>query len=306
MSVLVAGTVAIDSIKTPTDSRDRVLGGSATYASLAVAHTVDSDATPIYLSGIVGADFPEEHLALFKDRGIDAANVEIVADGKTFFWAGEYFGDLNSRDTLETQINVLDQFDPDLTADARKAAIVVLANMGPEDQLKVLAQIENPKFVLADTMDLWINIAREKLGEVLTKLDLLVINDSEAKMMMDTSNLITAGHKLLELGPKYVVIKKGEHGALLFSSRRFFTTGAYPLHSVADPTGAGDTFLGGLAGSLAAIRGEITFEDISRAIVQGTVLASFTCETFSTEALVALTPDAIEARLAEFRSYTAF
>ncbi|CAN5145611.1 PfkB family carbohydrate kinase [soil metagenome] len=290
MSVLVAGTVALDSIKTPTDSRDRVLGGSATYASLAVAHSVNGSGTPVFLCGVVGDDFPDAHLQLFRDRAIDTANLDIVPDGKTFFWAGEYFGDLNTRETLETQINVLDQFDPELSAGARSASIVVLANMGPEDQLKVLAQVEAPKFVLADTMDLWINIAREKLGEVLTKLDLLVLNDSEAKMMMDTSNLITAGHRLLELGPKHVAIKKGEHGAILFGPDRYFTTGAFPLHEVADPTGAGDTFLGGVAGSLAAVGGEIAFEDIVRAIVQGTVLASFTCETFSTEALIALTP----------------
>jgi len=230
--------------------------------------------------------------------------------GETFRWTGEYHDDMNSRETLETHINVLDDFNPKLPAAAAESSIVVLANMAPADQLKVLDQCSSDAFVIADSMDLWINIARDELDEVLKRIDVLVINDSEAKMFMDTSNVIVAGKKLLEKGPKYILIKKGEHGALLFSGGdRFFSAGAFPLEKLVDPTGAGDTFLGGLAGFLHQHHQEnpsttINFDDISKAIIHGTVLASYNCESFSADKLLTLTPTDIDDRSKAFLSYT--
>ncbi len=303
MSVLVAGTVALDSIETPVAKRDDLLGGSASYAAIAASFS-----GPVQLCSIVGTDFPAEHLELFHSRQIDTANLQ-TGEGKTFRWSGRYFDDMNNRETLSVSIDVLEHFQPRLNEAAQKARVVLLANMSPENQIAVADQMEPGAFVIADSMDLWINIARPKLLDILKRVDLFVINEGEAKMFAETGNLITAGHRLRSMGPRQVVIKKGEHGALLFGEGHFFTTTAYPLHEVADPTGAGDTFAGGIAGYLASLnkgRDEINFVDMNRAIVQGTVLASFTCEAFSIDRLAALKQEQIDGRREEFRSYTAF
>ena len=303
MSVIVAGTIALDSIETPSSKRADLLGGSASYAALAASFS-----SPVHLCSIVGTDFPKPHLGLFHGKKINTDCVQIE-EGKTFRWSGRYFDDMNQRETLSVSIDVLEKFQPKLDEAASKASVVLLANMSPENQLAVLSQANPKAFVIADSMDLWITIAKEKLLEVLAKSDLFVINEGEAKQLTETNNLITAGHRLLTHGPKQVVIKKGEHGALLFGSGHFFSTTAFPLHEVADPTGAGDTFAGGIAGYLSSLgrsKDSITFIDVNRAIVQGTVLASFTCEAFSTDRLVALTQDEIDERREQFRSYTAF
>ena len=303
-TTLVAGTVAIDNIRTFEGTHhDDLLGGSATFAAIAAAFS-----SPVQLVAIVGEDFPKEHLDLFASRNIDTSGLEIVPGGKTFRWTGEYHEDMNDRDTLETHINVLENFNPSLDDHHRDAEIVVLANMTPADQLKVLDQTGNARCVIADSMDLWINIARDDLETLLKRIDVFIINDGEAKQFTETSNLITAGHRLLSHGPKNVVIKKGEHGALVFGpDGEFFSAGAYPLHKVTDPTGAGDTFLGGTAGHLAAhATPDITFKDICRAVVHGSVLASFNCESFSADRLLAITGADIDGRTDEFRRFSSF
>lgn len=302
MDVVVVGTIALDSVKTPEAQRDNQLGGSAAYAALSASYF-----SPVHLVSIVGKDFPQDYLQLFQSRGIDTASVQVV-DGGTFRWSGEYFDDMNTRETLSVAVNVLDRFQPRLSPAARAARLALLANCSPDNQLATLQQIERPAFVVSDSMDLWINIARERLVEVLRKTDLFVINDSEARLFMDTRNTITAGHRLLELGPRHVVVKKGEHGALLFGrGGRFFSAGAYPLHEIQDPTGAGDSFAGGIAGFLAGLgREEFEFSDLARAVVYGTVMASYNCESFSTERLQSLTREEIEARYAEFQQHSHF
>lgn len=303
MPVLVAGTVALDSIETPTARKSDLLGGSASYAALAA-----SFGAPVQLCSIVGTDFPEQHLDFFRGKGIDTSCLQ-VEEGRTFRWSGRYFDDMNNRETLSVSIDVLEKFQPKLDAAARKASVVLLANMSPENQLSVLRQADPEAYFIADSMDLWINIAREALLEVLRQVDLFVINEGEAKLFAETGNLITAGHRLRRLGPRQVVIKKGEHGAMLFGEGHFFSTTAFPLREVADPTGAGDTFAGGIAGYLCGLnrrKDALTFVDINRAIIQGTVLASFACEEFSMDRLARLTPQEADERREQFRTYTAF
>jgi sugar/nucleoside kinase (ribokinase family) len=304
MSVLVAGTVALDSIETPVSTREDLLGGSASYASLSAAfggQTVD-------LCSVVGTDFPKAHMDLFHAKGVRTDCVQ-VEEGKTFRWSGRYFDDMNHRETLSVSLDVLEKFQPKLDDQAKKAGVVLLANMSPDNQLTVLAQANPKAFFIADSMDLWINIAKDQLMQVLGKVDLFVINEDEAKMFSGTNNLITAGHRIRSFGPKQVVVKKGEHGAMLFGEGHFFTTTAFPLEEVADPTGAGDTFAGGIAGYLAGLgkkKDEITFVDMNRAVVQGSVMASFTCEAFSIDRLAALTQEEVNQRGELFRSYSAF
>lgn len=301
MSVLVAGSVALDSIHTSSEIHNELLGGSASYAGLAAALS----STAVQLCGIVGTDFPEEHRTLLTSRGINLENVDAV-EGRTFRWTGRYHDDMNHRETLDVSIDVLEKFDPRLTADAAAAKVVLLANMSPDNQFDVLRQVTGQPFVIADSMDLWINIARPRLEELMRKVDLFVINEDEASLFVDSKNLITAGHRLRELGPKYVVVKKGAHGALLFGPGEFFTTCAYPLQKVSDPTGAGDSFAGGMAGQLATLPGAPGFGDLARAVVYGSVVASFTCEEFGVKRLGSLTSGEAAGRLAEFRSYTTF
>jgi len=299
MSVLVAGSVGIDDIKTPQDSAKGLLGGSASYAALSTSYF-----SPVNLVSIVGKDFPDEHIRLFEERGINVAGVEI-ADGKTFRWSGEYHENLNSRDTLDVHLNVLEHYDPTLTAEYQDSRVILLANAGPDSQLKVLNQCRNPVFTVADTMDLWIQIMRDELLELLRKIDMLVINDSEAHQLTEKSNMILAGERLLELGPKFVVLKKGEHGALLFGPNgEFFSTGAYPLRSVHDPTGAGDTFVGGIAGYLASTgKSEFDTHDFVEGILHGTVMASFTCEEFGLRKIQRISERDVADRSADLRRY---
>ncbi len=296
--VLVVGSVALDSIKTATADHRDLLGGSASYASLAASFYA-----PVRLVAIVGTDFPKEHRQLFADRKIDLQGLEEAA-GKTFRWSGEYEVDMNNRRTISTDLNVFETFQPKIPSAWKKTEFVLLGNIGPSLQRDVLRQMDKPRFVVADTMDLWINIAKPDLVALLGEIDMLVLNDSEAKQLTGDTNLIRAARAILKMGPRYVAIKKGEHGCLLFGENNFFSIGAYPLEEINDPTGAGDCFAGALIGSLAQ-RGDISFEGIKRALVQGTLVASFNVEEFSLRRLEKLTMDEIAKRQREFLQFGA-
>jgi sugar/nucleoside kinase (ribokinase family) len=302
MSILISGTVALDSIHTAAEIHNDLLGGSAAYAGLAAA--LDS---PVHVCSIVGKDFPADHHDLLTTRGIDTSNVEF-AEGRTFRWTGRYHENMNHRETLDVSIDVLERFAPKLTPAAAAAKVLLLANMSPENQLAVLDQCTGNPFVIADSMDLWINIARSGLLEVMSRADVFVINEDEAKMFTECTNLVCAGWRLMEMGPRHVVVKKGEHGALLFGPEgSFFAAPAWPLTHVADPTGAGDSFAGGLAGSLATSgKARPDFSDLALGVVRGSVLASFTCEAFGVKRLAAVTADEAAARMAEFRRCTSW
>ena len=303
MTVLAAGTVAIDDVKTPTVTRTGLMGGSGAYAAMAASFFA-----PARVCGIVGKDFPPEHIETLKNRGVCVEGIE-HSEGDSFYWSGEYHENMDDRTTHSVAVNVLEAYEPKLPESYKDSEIVVLANMSPRNQLDVLGQCSGAKFVIADTMDIWIQAERDDLMELLGKIDMLVINESEAKLFMETRNLVKAGKKLLELGPNFVIVKTGEHGAMLFGKgeHEFFRTGAYPLEAVEDPTGAGDCFLGGLAGALAASgKDEIGFEDLKSSIANGTVIASYNCENFSVEGLVDLTDEQVASRLDLFRRYTQF
>jgi sugar/nucleoside kinase (ribokinase family) len=315
--VLVGGSIAIDNIKTPTAEGKNLLGGSASFTGIAASYFT----APIHLVGIIGKDFPQEHLDHFASKGISTDGLE-RSEGDTFSWTGSYHENMNDRDTLAVDINVLEDWTPKVPAEMASAPIVVLANMHPLNQLQFIEQLTAEKpFIAADTMDLWITIANDDLHKVLAKIDLLVINESEARDFCKTSNLIIAGERILEKGLKNVVIKLGEFGAILFSKHPegaihtefslpgkdydLFRCAAFPLAEVADPTGAGDSFLGALAGHLASTgKSEFSFDDIRQAIVYGSVVASFTCEAFSTNRLAAITREDIEARLTLLKNLT--
>jgi len=249
MSVFVVGSVALDTVKTPFEEHADLLGGSASYAAVGASFF-----SPVNMVGVVGDDFPEEHVEFFKSRKIDLTGLQIVA-GKTFRWSGEYMLDMNVRETRSVALNVFEHFNPVLPASYKKPSLALLANIGPNLQNHVLDQMERPKFVIADTMDLWINIALDELKRLLKRVDMLILNDSEARQLTQETSLIKAGMKIQAMGPKFVALKKGEHGCLLFGENGdFFSCSAYPLEDVHDPTGAGDTFAGGLAGHLCARR----------------------------------------------------
>lgn len=302
MSVLVSGSIAIDHVKTQKASQENLLGGSASYAAIAASFFA-----PSHIVGVVGHDFPQEHLDLLKSRQINLEGIEF-SEGETFRWSGEYMEDMNERETLEVALNVLESWKPSVAESQKDATINLLANAHPLNQHDVIDQVsDGPSFTIADTMDLWIQISRHDLERLLKRIDLLVLNDSEAKLMMDTSNIVAAGRQLREMGPKYVIVKKGEHGAMLFGETDFFTCPAFPLDDVFDPTGAGDSFIGGFAGYLASLgKKEYSFDDLTSAIARGTILASFTCESFSTHALQSLTLEKFEERLQQFRDYCDF
>lgn len=304
MSLLISGTVAIDNIKTPTDTQEGLLGGSAAYAALAASLFCKS----VHLAGVIGHDFPETHLNLLTSKGIKLESLERNA-GESFTWTGEYHEDMNSRTTHKVGINVLENWKPQLSAEASEVKFVVLGNMSPDNQLQVLDQCSKAEFVAADTMDLWISIANERLHDVMKRLDLLVINDGEAKEFAGTTNLVEAGRRLQKKGPRYVVVKRGEHGSYLFGDGvvEFFACSAYPLESVFDPTGAGDSFLGGMIGWLAAnSKAKPTFDDLKTAVAHGSVTASFTCEAFSTQRLQQVSLEDVKGRLGELQGYTTF
>jgi len=301
MPVLTVGSIAIDDIKTQTEEWSGLLGGSASYASVSASFF-----DRVNLVGIVGSDFPKQHIDLLQEREIDLRGLQI-ADGKTFHWAGQYEADMNRRRTLLTELNVFETFTPNLPEAYRTTPIILLGNISPSLQIHVLNQVESPEFVVADTMDLWITTARSELLELLKRVDLLVLNDSEARQLTEDDNLVRAGRKILDLGPKYVAIKKGEHGCLLLSRNEFFSCGAYPVEQLKDPTGAGDTFAGGLTGYLASLRRPVpTFADLKRAIVHGSMLASFCVESFSLERLKSLSRIELDQRYAFFRAMSHF
>jgi len=306
LPIVVGGTIAIDNVKTPFADETNLLGGSASYAALAASFYH----LPVHLVGIVGKDFPEQHLAMLEARGISLEGVE-RSDGDSFTWSGEYFNNMNKRTTHRVGLNVLENWQVKVPAALASAPFVVLANMSPDNQLEMLAQCTAAeRFVVADTMDLWIEIANERLHEVLKQIDLFVINDSEAREFTRTPNLLHAGRMLLEKGPRHVVIKLGEYGAMLFSSGttpQFFRSLAYPIDELTDPTGAGDSFLGALAGHLAAKGStEPDFDALRNAVIHGSVLASFTCEAFSTRRLETLDAAALQERMDHFRVVTAW
>src|ERR1700731_3066760 len=288
MSVLIVGSIALDTVKTPVEEHSDLLGGSASYAALAASFF-----SPVKLVGIVGSDFPESEFDFWKSRKIDSEGVQRV-NGKTFRWSGEYSWDLNTRETRSVALNVFENFKPELPKSYRQTDFALLANIAPALQSRVLKQMEKPRFVVADTMDLWIETTRADLDALLPDVDLLILNDSEAREMTKETSLIKAGRAIRKMGPGYVAIKKGEHGALLFGEDEFFSCGAYPLEDIHDPTGAGDTFAGGLAGYLASAKREPTFSDLRRAVIYGSVLASFNVEAFSLERLRTLTLDEID------------
>jgi sugar/nucleoside kinase (ribokinase family) len=302
MSVLVVGSIGLDTVKTPIEEHADLLGGSASYAAVGASFF-----TPVSLVGIVGDDFPAAHLDYFKTRDIDLEGLQIVT-GKTFRWSGEYLWDLNTRETRSVELNVFEHVHPTLPASYRATPYVLLANIGPNLQNHVLDQMEKPRFVIADTMDLWINIARDELLRLLKRIDMLILNDSEARQLTSETSLIKAATRIRAMGPQYVVIKKGEHGALLFGGAgEFFSCAAYPLEDIHDPTGAGDTFAGGLAGYLASLAAPaVTFPDLRQAVVHGSVLASFNVEKFSLERMRALTHQDIAVRYEGFRVMSHF
>ena len=299
MSLLITGSIALDSVKTPIEEHHDLLGGSASYASVAASFF-----TSVNLVGIVGTDFPRPYLDLFQKHGINLAGLQI-ADGKTFRWSGEYEWDLNQRRTLSVCLNVFETFQPNLPEHYRAAPYVFLANISPQLQLHVLAQVKQPKFIVADTMDLWINIAKEPLLELLKKIDCLILNESEARELMKETSLIKAGKALLKLGPKFVCIKKGEHGCLLFGHDLFFSAPAYPLEDIHDPTGAGDCFAGAFAGYLANAD-NINHDTLRKAVIYGSVIASYNVEAFSLGRLQTLTQEDIASRYEAFRQLSRF
>ena len=304
MAITIAGTVAIDNVKTPHDEQQNLLGGSASYAALAASIFC----RPVHLVGVVGHDFPKPHLDLLASRGVLMDGLERSA-GESFTWTGEYFADMNSRATHKVAVNVLENWRPAVSPQGARAKIAVAANMSPDNQVQMMEQCSGAEFIAADTMDLWINIANERLHDVLKKIDLLVINEGEAKEFAGTGNLVVAGRRLQEKGPRFVVVKRGEHGSFLFGERPedFFACSAYPLHEVHDPTGAGDSFLGGMTGWLAAAgHSKPTFEQLKTAVVQGSIVASFTCEAFSTHRLQEVTREDVARRIAMLRSYVDF
>lgn len=297
MSLLVVGSLAFDDIETPSGKRRDVLGGSAVYFSLAA-----SAFSPVRMVGPVGEDFPKDLAEGWRARGIDPSGIETVEGGKTFRWSGRYEGAMNAAETLKTELNVLGTFRPKIPESFRGTEFLFLANTHPATQRSVLGQVERPRFVLADTMNLWIEKERPALLELLREVDGLLVNDEEARMLSGERNLIAAGRRILGLGPKVVVVKKGEHGSFLFSTYQFFALPAYPADRVVDPTGAGDSFAGGLMGSLARMR-NVTIGNLKRGMVYGTVTASFTVESFGTEAVAAMDARAAEARYHEFLQF---
>lgn len=299
MSILVAGSVALDSVKTPLENHDHMLGGSASYASVAASFFA-----PVKMVGIVGSDFPQHYVDLFEKRKIDLTGLQ-RAEGKTFAWSGEYEWDLNTRRTLSVELNVFETFRPDLPESYRSTPYVLLGNIAPSLQLHVLDQLQNPKFVVADTMDLWIQIAQDELKALLKRVDMLILNDGEARELTQQTSLIKAGKQLQQMGPTYVAIKKGEHGCLLFGQDEFFSAPAYPLEDIHDPTGAGDCFAGGLLGFLASNH-TFSFAELKRAVVYGSVLASFNVEAFSLGRLQTLTQAEVQDRFKKFRELSEF
>lgn len=300
--LLIVGTVAFDAIETPFGKTDKILGGAATYIGLSASFfNVD----PAIVS-VVGEDFPQEHLDLLSERNINIEGIEIVKGGKTFFWSGKYHNDMNSRDTLATELNVLADFNPVVPQAYKDASVVMLGNLHPMVQSSVLNQMTTqPKLVVLDTMNFWMDCALPELLDVIKRVDVITINDEEARQLSGEYSLVKAAAKIHTMGPKYVVIKKGEHGALIFHNKDVFFAPALPLEEVFDPTGAGDTFAGGFSGYIAQTE-DTSFESMKNAIIHGSNLASFCVEKFGTERMVDLNKEDVYARLQQFKSLTQF
>ncbi len=300
--LLIVGTVAFDAIESPFGKTDKILGGAATFIGLAASQFNLKSA----IVSIVGDDFPQTYLDLLKNKGIDISGIEIVKDGKTFFWKGKYHNDLNSRDTLITDLNVLADFDPKVPSDFKDADVLMLGNLHPSVQLNVIQQMEEkPKLIVLDTMNFWMNNTMPELKEVIRHIDVITINDEEARQLTKEYSLVKAAQKIQAMGPKYVVIKKGEHGALLFHDDEVFFAPALPLEEVFDPTGAGDTFAGGFVGYIAETE-NISFNNLRNAVIHGSNLASFCVEKFGTERMLQLTKEEVDRRLEQFKQLTQF
>jgi sugar/nucleoside kinase (ribokinase family) len=300
MSLLVVGSVAFDSVETPSQKRERILGGSATFFSYSASFF-----SPVRLVGVVGDDFPEEHVATLKARKIDTSGLHVAAGGKTFFWKGKYLPNMNDRETLEVQLNVLGTFQPSLSEAFRRSDFLFLGNDSPRTQLSVVEQMIGPQLIVADTMDLWIREQHPELMELLKRVDGLVMNDSEAKLLTGDENLVAAGHKILKLGPRFVVIKKGEHGAMFFSQHETYVLPAFPTERVIDPTGAGDSFAGGMMGYLAS-HGNFEPQTLKAAMAYGILVASFTVEDFSLDRLQGITRADLDQRMQQYRKMLSF
>lgn len=299
--LLIVGTVAFDAIETPFGKTDKILGGAATYIGLSAANFKTKSA----IVSVVGDDFPQEHINLLQRNNINLEGLEVVSGGDTFFWSGRYHNDMNTRDTLDTQLNVLADFQPVVPNDFKNADIVMLGNLHPAVQLSVINQVNNPKLIVLDTMNFWMDTTLDLLKEVIEKVDVITINDEEARQLSGEYSLVKAARIISEMGPKYVVIKKGEHGALLFHGNEMFFAPALPLEEVFDPTGAGDTFAGGFTGYLAETK-DTSFENMKNAIIYGSNLASFCVEKFGTEKMQELDIKAVNDRLKQFKSLTQF
>lgn len=301
MSLLVVGSLALDTIETPFGKAERALGGSATYISVAASYFIQ----PVRLVGVVGGDFPKEDIEFLKEKEIDIEGLQIKEDEKTFFWHGKYNFDLNSRDSITTDLNVFADFDPVIPEQFKKSTYLCLGNINPELQLKVLKQVEKPRLVVADTMNFWIEGKHKALMEVMKQINIFIINDSEAREIASEANLIKAAKKIQEMGPKILIIKKGEHGALLFFEDDLFAAPAYPLESIYDPTGAGDTFAGGFIGYLAKTE-DLSYENMKRAVIYGSTIASFTVENFSLDRIRDLSAFEIKDRFNDFKQLSVF
>ena len=301
MSLIVVGTMAFDAIETPFGKTDKIIGGSAVYAAYAACNFIQ----PINQVSIIGYDFPKEEIAELKTRGVVMDGVEVIKDKKSFFWSGRYHEDMNSRDTLVTDLNVLADFDPKLPGSYLDSEFVMLGNLQPTVQMNVIKQLKRPKLIVMDTMNFWMESAMPELEEVVKKIDVLLINDAEARQLSGQYSIVKASKTILGMGPKFLIVKKGEHGALLFHGDKVFFAPALPLEEVFDPTGAGDTFAGGFIGHLARTK-DISFENMKTAIIVGSAMASFCVEKFGPTRLKEISKEDIDKRLHQFRELVNF
>ncbi len=301
MGLLVVGSIGLDDIETPFDKIENALGGSTTYISLAASYFTG----PVSIVGVVGDDFSIEHIKMLENHNVDLEGLQIVEGAKTFRYGCRYNYDLNVRDSLYTHLNVFERFNPNIPARNKKSPFVILGNIAPSLQITVLDQLEEPKFIVCDTMNFWINGALDDLLKVLKRVNVLIINDSEARLLSNEPNLIKSAHKIIGMGPEYLIIKKGEHGALLFGNNTVFSAPAYPMENIFDPTGAGDAFAGGFTGYLHKNR-DFSFHNLKRAVIYGSVMASFCVEKFSTKGLEDLSYLEIHNRFIEFRELSSF
>ncbi len=301
MSLLIVGSLGLDTVETPFDKVENALGGSATYISLAASYF----SSPVNMVGVVGSDFPKKYIELMKDHSVDLEGLQVIEGGKTFRWGGKYHYDLNVRDTLFTDLNVFEKFDPIIPDNYKKAKYVCLGNIDPVLQSRVLDQLNDPQLIVCDTMNYWIEGMKDELLKLLKRVNVLIINDSEARLLAEEPNLIKAAKMIRAMGPEILIIKKGEHGAMLFANDTIFSAPAYPMESIFDPTGAGDSFAGGFTGYLHKTR-DISPENMKRAVVYGSSMASFCVEKFSTNGLEDLSYHKIKDRFLEFMNLSKF